>query len=302
MNSEILEKYIQAGKIAKEAREEAAKSAKPGVSLLELGEQIEKMIRDKGADMAFPINLSLNDLAAHYTPKHEDETVLKDTDVLKIDIGVHVDGYVADTAVTIQFGGNERLVEASREALNAAIDMIRPGAKIQAISEKIEEVITSHGFKPVENLTGHGLDQYIVHAPPSIPNIKFSSSKTLEENQVIAIEPFASTGAGHVNDTPDILIFSLEKEKPVRSPEAKKILNFIQRYNGLPFAERWLLSQDAIDYGLPSSLFKIRLALRELTQNNILATYPPLRDAKGGLVSQAEHTVIVQDDPIVTTR
>ncbi len=302
MDSETLEKYIEAGKIAKEAREEAARSAKPGVSLLELGERIEKMIKDKGAEMAFPINLSLNDLAAHYTPKHNDEIVIKDTDVLKIDIGVHIDGYVADTATTVQFGGNERLVEASREALNAAISMIKPGAKVEEISTKIEEVITSYGYKPVENLTGHGLDRYIIHAQPSIPNIKISSSKILEEDQVIAIEPFASAGAGHVNDTSDILIFSLEREKPVRNPDAKKILNFIQRYNILPFAERWLLSQDAIDYGLPNSLFKIRMGLRELTQNNILATYPPLRDAKGGLVSQAEHTIIVKDEPIVTTR
>ncbi len=302
MDSEILENYIQAGKIAKEAREEAARMAKPGVSLLELGETIEKLIKSKGGDMAFPINLSLNDFAAHYTPKHNDEIVLKDTDVLKIDIGVHIDGYVADTAETVQFGGNEKLVEASREALTAALDMIKPGVKIEDISTKIEEVITSCGYKPVENLTGHALEQYVIHAHPSIPNIKTASPKVLEEDQVVAIEPFASAGAGHVNDTSEILIFSLENARPVRNPDAKKIINFVQRYRGLPFAERWLLSQDAVDYGLPNSLFKIRMALRELVQNNVLATYPPLRDAKGGLVSQSEHTVIVKDEPIVTTR
>ncbi len=302
MNHEIMEKYILAGKIAKEVRDDAAAMAKPGVKLLDIAEHVENKIRKRGAEPGFPLNLSLNDHAAHYTPKHKDEIAIKDGDILKIDTGVHIDGYIADTAVTVQFGKHDQLVKASEEALSAAIDLIRPGRRISDMSEKIEETIKSFGFVPISNLMGHGLERFAIHTEPSIPNVKNSSPKTLEEDMVIAIEPFATNGYGMVNDVHECLIFEFSEEKPVRNQDAKKIISFIQRYGGTPFAERWLLSKEAVDFGLPNSLFNIRIALKELIDRSILYTYPPLRDAKGGLVSQAEHTIIVLEDPIVTTR
>jgi methionyl aminopeptidase len=302
MNHEIMEKYILAGKIAKEVRNQAAEMAKPGVKLLDIAEHVENTIRKRGAEPGFPLNLSLNDIAAHYTPKHNDELAIREGDVLKIDTGVHVDGYMADTAVTVQFGGHEELVKASSEALDAALDMIRPGRRISDISEAIEETIKSFGFVPVSNLMGHGVDRFVIHTEPSIPNVRTSSPKVLEEDMIIAIEPFATNGYGVVNDMRECLIFEFNEEKPVRNQDAKKIIAFVQKYGGTPFAERWLLGREAAEFGLPNSLFNIRIALKELVDRSILYTYPPLRDAKGGLVSQAEHTIIVLEDPIVTTR
>ncbi len=300
MKDEILQKYIKAGKVTAAARDYGEKIAKPGVPLLELAEKVEAFIYANGAEPAFPVNLSLNELAAHYSPPFNDETKLKSTDVLKIDVGCHVDGFVADTSVTVQFGGHEKLLAATRDALDAALDLVRPGAKISEISEVIEDAIRNHGYVPVNNLTGHGLGPYTVHMEPSIPNVRHSSPKVLEENQVIAIEPFASTGAGHVNDTNEIYIFALEEERPLRNPDAKKILAYARSLNGLPFAERWLMTK-AAPFGVPSSMFKIRIALRELLSSGALHSYPPLRDAKNGLISQAEHSVIVRDDPIIIT-
>ncbi len=302
MNDEILEKYVRAGKVAAEVREESARLAKVGMPLLELAGKIEKMVIDRGADPAFPVNLSVNSFAAHYTPQQNDETKISSGDVLKIDVGTHIDGYIADTAITVDFGRNNELLKASREALAAAVDMIKPNVMIGNISSKIEEVIKSFGFKPVENLTGHGLDQYVEHKEPSIPNISMRNDRRLEEDEAIAIEPFATNGAGHVNDYPEVMIFSFAANKPVRSIDAKKIAKYATLYNGLPFAERWLLTSKAEKAGVPQSLFRLRLALRELVQRGVFYSYPVLREAENGLVSQAEHTVIVRDDPIIITK
>lgn len=302
MNPEVLENYIKAGKIAAEVREESAKIAKVGMPLLELAETVEQMVRDRGAEPAFPVNLSLNAFAAHYTPQKNDETKIKDGDVLKIDVGAHVDGYIADTAITVDFGNNGELLKAAREALDAAVGLVKPGALISNISQVIEETIKSSGFVPIGNLTGHGLDRYVEHKEPTIPNIALKSNQTLEEDQVIAIEPFATNGAGHVKDFPEVMIFSFAADKPVRSVDAKKIVSYVSRFNGLPFAERWLLSKEAGEAGVPNSLFKIRLALRELVQRGVFYSYPVLREAKNGLVSQAEHTILVRDEPIIITK
>lgn len=302
MNGQIIEKYVLAGKIAKEVRDDAAKMAKPGVKLIDIAEHVEKLIRKRGAEPAFPLNLSLNDLAAHYTPKHNDEIAIRDGDILKIDTGVQVGGYIADTAVSVQFGKHEQLLKASEQALNAALDLVRPGQRISVISEAIEDTIKSFGFVPVSNLMGHGLEQYAIHTEPSIPNVKSASPKILEENTAIAIEPFATNGYGVVNDTKEALIFEFNEPKSVRNQDAKKIMAFVQRYNNTPFAERWLLSREANEFGIPNSLFTVRMALKEMIDRGILYTYPPLRDAKGGMVSQFEHTVLVLEDPIVTTR
>ena len=302
MDSEIIEKYIKAGKVAAQVREESAKIAKVGMPLIELAEKLEEMVRSAGCDPAFPVNLSINEFAAHYTPQQNDETKIKEGDVLKIDVGAHVDGYIADTAITVDFGKNGELLKASREALAAAVDLVKPGAMISDISLKIEEVIKSFGFKPVENLTGHGLDQYVEHKEPSIPNVSIRNDRTLQDGEVIAIEPFATNGIGHVNDYPEVMIFSYAANRPVRSPDAKKIAEYTTRYKNLPFAERWLMTKDAEKEGVPQSLFKIRMALRELVQRGVFYSYPVLREAKAGLVSQAEHTIIVRDEPIIITK
>jgi methionyl aminopeptidase len=293
MDKDTEEKYIKAGKIASEVREEARKTAKEGMLLLELGEKIESRIKELGGEIAFPINLSINEIAAHYTPTKNDETKIPKGSVLKIDVGVHVDGYVADTACTVCFDSKyDNLTKASKTALEEAIKVCKPGAFIRDVSAKIEETIKGYGLVPVSNLTGHGLEKYFLHASPQIPNVKFIGGQKLSENQVIAIEPFATDGAGRVKDSEPALIYMLTNKKPVRNMDARKIISFAEQFNGLPFAERWI----SFD-----SLFKTRIALKELKDRGIIYEYPPLKEVKNGMVSQHEHTVIVRDEPVVTT-
>lgn len=294
MDSKILEKYIKAGRIAAEAREASRQWVKKGALLIDIAEKIEALIREKGGEPAFPVNLSLNDIAAHYTPTKNDETAVRDGDVLKVDIGVHVDGYVGDTAYTVCF--NEKyheLVKASEKALEEALKLCTPSTLLSDISATIEKTIKEFGFSSVSNLTGHGLAQYEIHTEPTVPNVAFVSDYKLVENQVIAIEPFATDGAGAIKESEPAVIFAIQGRGPVRNPDARKILGFAENLNGLPFAERWL----PVD-----SRIKARLALQELRQRGLLVDFGQLKEIKSGIVSQAEHTVIVKDEPVVTTR
>ena len=281
----ILDKYRSAGRILAEVREEAKEKIKEGVLLLEVAEFVETSIREKGAEPAFPCNISRNEEAAHATPSIDDKTVFG-KDVVKLDIGTHIDGYIGDSAVTVDLSGeNEGLVKASEAALNAAIKIIRDGVTTVEIGEVIENAIREHGYKPVVNLTGHGLIRYDAHAPPAIPNVKYEHGIILKENDVIAIEPFATDGAGKVAEHGNAEIYSLIKSKPIRLKEAKKLLGEIKNYQGLPFAKRWLPRE------------RLDLALRTLeSTKGILRDYPVLKEEENGLVSQAEHTVIVKKD------
>ena len=287
------EKYIEAGKIAKEVREYGASLIKVGASMLEVLDAIEDKIYKLCAKPAFPAQISLNHVAAHDCADPNDDRVFKEGDVAKLDVGVHVDGYVADTATTVDLGDNKELLLAAKEALDAAISVIKPGVTLGEIGAQIHTAITKRGFSPIRNLSGHGLGKYIIHGPPTIPNYATGDKTQLKEDQVIAIEPFATDGAGMIYETDYSNIFMQVNNKNVRSPYARKVLKKIYEYEGLPFTTRWLtkdMSEAAVKFGL-----------KELLQNNIIKNYPALPDKNKGLVAQFEHTVIVKDKPIVTT-
>ncbi|MDY6966013.1 MAG: type II methionyl aminopeptidase [Halobacteriota archaeon] len=280
---EILEKYRQAGKILSQVRNEAAKKVEVGVHLLEVAEFVEEMIREKNAEPAFPCNISRNDEAAHATPALDDDAVFGN-DMVKLDVGVHVDGYIADTAITVDLSDHPDIVEAAEKALSSAIEIIKAGTSTAEIGTIIEETIEGYGYKPVMNLTGHGLAQYNQHAPPTIPNRKVSKGIILKKGDVIAIEPFATDGVGRISERGLPEIYKLEKVRPVRSHEARELLKEIEKYKTLPFAKRWL------------SIDRLDLAIKQLEKAKVLHAFPILKEDGNGLVSQAEHTVIVQED------
>jgi methionyl aminopeptidase len=291
MKDEILDNYRQAGLIAAKILRDGAKEIRVGTHYLDIVESIESRVSEEGAVLAFPLNLSLNEDAAHDTASPGDTRVFARGDVAKLDLGVQLDGYIADTATTIDLGVNSLLVEASKQALEAAISRIRPGVTVGDLGMAIQSEIESWGYRPISNLTGHGLDRYVLHRSPTIPNIGITGGMRLEEGMVFAIEPFASTGSGHVTEKTRREIYSQISPKPVRIPAARAILEKIRDRHGLPFARRWLNEKRA------------DLALPTLIRSQVLRVYPVLSDIPGSLVSQAEHTIIVTTDGcIVTTR
>jgi methionyl aminopeptidase len=291
MKEEVFEKYRDAGVLAAKILRSSSQRIHIGASYLDLVESIEEQVREEGAELAFPLNLSLNEDAAHDTASPGDVRVFTKGDVAKLDLGVQLDGYIADTATTIDLGNNSLLLEASEQALESALKLVRPGATSGELGAAIQKEIESRGYRPISNLTGHGLDRYILHGQPTIPNVGISGGVVLEEGMVFAIEPFATTGSGHVGEKTRKEIYSQVSQKPVRIPAARTILNKVKDRHGLPFARRWL-NEKKLDITLPA-----------LVRSQVLHVYPVLSDIPGSLVSQHEHTVIVTSDGcIVTTR
>ncbi len=298
MEKEIYDNYIKAGKIASQVQELAMKNAKPGKKLLELAQEIENKTRELGGEIAFPANLSRNNEAAHYTPSFNDEILIAEKDVLKVDIGVHIDGYIADCAFTLDFSGEHgKLVEASATALATAVSMAKPGVNVRSIGKAIESEITKRGLKPISNLSGHRVEQFFLHAGENMPNVE-SGNYVLQEGDTFAIEPFATNGYGEIVEGNEVEIFMLASHHlRARLPSSRKVLEVIvEKYAELPFAKRWIHS------ALPDvAEFSMNAAFRELQLNGVLQPYPVLIEKAKGIVSQAETTIIVTQDGCVPT-
>jgi methionyl aminopeptidase len=299
----MIEKYIKAGKIVKEVRELALKEVHEGMKVLDLVNLIEGEIIKLGALPAFPCNISINEITAHYTSPTEDATVINGGDLVKIDLGAHVDGFIADSAISVSVEGDdllekmtpytpqtqEEMIETAQEALNTAISTIKPGVEVGKIGEEVEKTIQARGLKPVSNLTGHSMEQWILHSGLSIPNVKENNNHKLEEGDVLAIEPFVTDGVGLVGDMKDAFIFRFLRDRPVRMIQARKILERIkQEYKILPFAQRWLEDENQSS--------KTGIALRQLISSRAVYPYHVLREKSGARVAQAEHTVIVESE------
>lgn len=287
-----LDDYIKAGRIASLVRENARKKNYVGRTLFEICESIEDEIKDNGGSPAFPVNTSLNEIAAHYTAEPEDQITIKDTDVLKIDLGVHIDGYIADTAVTVSHDSKyDQLINTAELALSEAIKITKNNAKSGEIGKIIENTIHYNTLQPIQNLSGHSLEQYIIHAGKSIPNIKtYGSSFSLISNQAYAIEPFVTTkdGLGVVYEGKTKNIFSLVSRKPTKDKDADELITHLwNKFKTLPFAIRWLVD----DY----TESRIRELVDYLIKRKNIRAYPILVEGNNKVVSQAEHTVFILD-------
>ena len=293
-----LESWKKAGKIAAEAREYGKTLIKPGKNFLEVSREIEEFIIKKGAKPGFPVQLSINGIAAHYTAFPDDKSIFKEGDLVKLDLGTHVDGFIGDTALTIEVStnNNKDLIKASKEALEAAIKLSKPGTKVCEIGEAVSSIINSYNFKPIKNLSGHKVDQYILHSNLSIPNYNNNDKTELQEGIVIAIEPFASTGDGLVKEGKPSSNYRLFNPKPIRDSITREILEFIKKeFKTLPFAKRYL----TLKFSLP----KVNYALSNLEKEGIIYQYPQLPEkAENCFVSQHEHTIYIKDKPIILTK
>jgi len=247
MDDAIYSCYKTAGKIASQARDYGIKLVKEGVCYLEVVNDIESKILKNGAKLAFPVNISINDIAAHFTPSHNDvDLVFRKGDVVKVDVGAHIDGYIADTAATCEIGNTNYsdMLKASREALDNAIGLMKANVNLLNIGKVIKDTIESYGFKSIDNLTGHSLERYNLHSGLSVPNVPSGTGIIKPKvDDVLAIEPFATDGEGHVTsgNSSNIYISSKSiKSKFIRDSRTRLFaMKIRRRFNTLPFAERW---------------------------------------------------------------
>lgn len=265
------ESYLEAGRIAAQVLKEAGSRIKEKVTLLEVAEYAENRIKDQGGNIAFPCNISVNEIASHYTPD-DDKKRFKRGDVVKIDIGVHIEGYIADTAKTIEVGTSDhtQLIRACEEALDNAILSVKDGVQTGTVGKVIEMVLKKHGFSPVKHLTGHSLEQYNLHAGITIPNYGSIFSQRIKKGHVFAIEPFATYGKGEIRYGQPHIYAAVK----ARTKAHQAILN---RFGTLPFARRWVPEMSIDDL-------------------KGLRVYFELIESSGAIVAQSEHTVIVSEN------
>lgn len=318
----MIEKYEEAGKIASKVRKEAVKKITAGMKVIDLIDFIESEITKTGAGLSFPCNISINQIAAHYTSPPNDDTLFCNGDIVKIDLGAEVDGYISDTAETVIVEGdnaspfdednnplkmpgrqddgnpkvsddeiNERyqIIEASREALDNVICSLKDGITLNEIGKIVQDTINSKGFVPIVSLAGHSLEQNNLHAGLSIPNYPDASTHELKEGDHVAIEPFATNGAGLTSDIPEYYIYSFMANRPLRSPNANKLLKSISKNNRyFPFAQRHVKTS------LDDTQF-LR-AMRPLTMSGAIYPHAVLKDKDNGMVAQTEHTIIIEKE------
>ena len=292
-----IEDYIKAGKIASEVREMVRVKNWIGKTVYEICEEVEDEIIKRGAKCAFPVNASINEVAAHYTAEPNDPITIEDTDLVKIDLGAQINGFIADTAVTVCYDPQyEGLVQAAEEALDKAMSMVKVGVKASDIGRVIEATIKQMGYKPIANLSGHSLDQYTIHAGKTIPNIWSIGGFTLSENSAYACEPFVTTveGGGFVRNGEIKNIFALNSRKKTKNEEADKLLDYIwENFNMLPFALRWLTKEWEEKVA--------RQLLDHLIKKKAIQSYPVLIEIHEQRVAQAEHTFIPNENGATVT-
>ena len=287
MDIDELEKWKEAGKLAHDALHFGKKLIEEGKSMLDITEKIENYVYDNGGKLAFPTNLAINNVGAHWTPSTKTTEKFQKGDLVKLDVGVHIDGYIGDNALTVEVGTEKygKLIDTSREALNAAIEVAGPGINVGMIGYAVQTTIENRGYKPIANLTGHGIKRYNLHSGISVPNVKENGGTVLKPGDIIAIEPFVTDGAGRVGGKRNSNIYHVRQVRNIRDEKAAEMIDEIQhRYRGLPFAERWLhdiQTDDAVN------------SLTKLMRAGIISYYPVLDELGKGMVAQSEHTVLI---------
>ncbi len=287
---------VKSGKIAAKVLKEISAMIEPKASIIKICSTAEKKIREYGGVPAFPCNVSINHIAAHSTSPRGDKSEVPEFGLVKLDVGVHVDGYIADTALTVDIDGTlEGFVAATEDALSEAIDTIHPGIALGEIGATIESVIKEYGLRPISNLSGHNLKRYNLHAGKQVPNVKKRGTPTVEIGEYYAIEPFATSGIGTVIDSDFVYIFAntgLDKTLEGTTETLRKYLR--EKYGPLPFASRWI--------GTASKKIDVVEEIRLLIKEKVIRGFPLQIEKKARPVSQAEHTIFISEDgPVVLT-
>ena len=292
ISKDEVEAYRRGGQIISQLRKTVPAFVREGVPVRELCERVEREIVALGGQPAFPCNVGINEVAAHYTSPWDDASVVPRDAVVKVDFGVHIDGYINDSAVTVSLSPVYRsMIDVADEALHAGIAVIAHGVRFSDVGEQIQRVITQYGCRPIRNLMGHKVERYTIHAGRSVPNVAGPAPGRFEVGDVYAIEPFVTVkeAAGRVEDSDQAFIYRAVREKGLRSESAKMIVEHVRKtYRTLPFASRWLysaLGRSVVDSGLS-----------EAVRAKCISGYPVLVEASGKIVTQAEHTLIVTEN------
>ena len=303
-----IDAYVKAGEIAKEIKKFARDLIKPGIKLIDIANAIDSKILELGGEPAFPVNLGVNEVAAHYTPESNDETIAEG--ILKVDLGIAVEGYIADTAFSVDLTKDKRfeeMIKLNKKILAEASEVVKIGMEVRDIGESCQNNLkewnekNDSNFSIIRSLSGHALDKNIIHTNPTISNYKNDNHMVLDDI-AFAIEPFVTTGVGDIYEGAPGGIYVLKNLRNVRDREAKLILKFIRdNYKTRPFCARWLKKAGESMANDGWSVTKLGFVLRMLVKQDILYEYPMLIEKSRAPVSQFENTFLITRDEVLCT-
>ena len=291
-----------------------------GMKYYDVANKIEDLIKTHSnfdsndvfkSGVGFPVGLSINECAAHWTPNPGENRVWEEQDLVKVDYGVHVDGCIIDSAFTKSYSNDyNELIQVSKEATELAIKNCGVDAVLGDIGKVVEEFIESkeveirgktYPLKSVRDLTGHLIFPYMIHGPKSIPNFAINYPERMEENEIYAVETFPTTGTGKCNFDLEVSHYSINTERIVKNlekdgglPRLPSRENFLlkrlkETRQTLPFCKKWLKNDDIKGY---------QISLKSLVNKGIVNSYPPIMSQKGTYVAQHEHTIFVGSDKV----
>jgi methionyl aminopeptidase len=305
MEQQKLENLRTAAQCHKQVTSKVKNMLKPNTKYIDICEVAEAEIKSFFTQdnlqhgLAFPVGISVNNIAAHDSANPNDTRTLKKGDIVKIDCGVHVNGHIIDSAFTyaIENTKYDKLIEATREGTYTGIKLAGADARINDISAGIQEVIESYDVKPISNLCGHNIKPYIIHGGKFVSSVKSTNpeSEIMEAGECFAIETFASTGMGFVvtDSTIPCNHYMKNPEAPftnLKLNNSKRLLSHINKYKTtLPFSSRWLNDTFGSSY---------RFGLNDLVNNSLILDYPALTDKKGSYTSQLEHTIYIHENKV----
>jgi len=305
----ILETLRKSAELHKKVRKECIQYIKSNKKYIDIVNKYEDCITkysDDKSGIAFPLGFSVNNICAHDSAYINDNRRLNKNDIVKIDLGIHYDGYIIDSAQTIivdNFIDNidettQNLINSTRDATLNAIKNAGVDVRLYELSEIIYETINSYdNIKPITILGGHNIKRYQIHGGKLIlgkPH-PMQMDMRMEENEIYAIETFASTGTGDLMNLNEITHYKQNKfdKQSEKYMKNNLIKNYIINRNGLPFNSKWIHDVNKNQHD------KIKKELNDLTRCNILEAYPPLSDInRNSKTSQLEHTIFIKNSGI----
>ena len=286
--------YLEAGRIHEGVCEKIKPDVKVGASFLEIAEKIESYIQEAGASLAFPVNIQVNN-EVHYSPILKDSRVLTEEDIVKVDIGIHVNGYVADGAFTVAFNSDyQDMVDFTKRILKETLTDLKPGMKVSEIGKRLDQHMEGSKYKIIKNLMGHQLHQWVLHGKKSVQVFEDTNNTyTMEPGDAFAIEIFVTDGMGMIKSSPKATIYAMkQQQKPTRDQKVRKMCQeIIEKRKTFPFSERYVLEH----------LGHSKIDFFNLKRSGNMMSYNLLVEKPGSKIAQFEDVIYVDEKEVIIT-
>jgi len=307
LTSEVMNKYTTAATIANNALAKVVSELKAGATLFSLcetgdkfiNEEVKKVLKSHKIDrgVAFPTCISRNNVVGHFSAEAEDKDVLENEDLVKIDLGVHLDGYIATAAHThivgqtgqATSGKKADVICAAHVAGEAVLRALKPGATNKDITAIIKQVADVYKVNPVEGVLSHKMSRFIIDGQKIIMNKTTADQQTeeyeIEEHDVFGIDIVMSTGDGKPKEKDrkaTIYKRVVDQSYMLKMQASRKVYTEInKKFPALPFSIRFMEEKH------------VRFGLSELEKHGLINAFPVLYEKNGEFVAQFKYTALI---------